>query len=242
MPSNGTMTSAERRAYRLGCRRFELGDDEGALSHFEDLLRTRDGYADVHYRMGVLLDRKDDLASAARSLWKALRINPSYTEAILALASVYERQGDFERAREITERARAAAARGGDGRLDATTRGKLANLQANLGDALREAGELREAIEAYRQALDRCPDYHDIRLRLGVALRDAGLPEQALTQMRRVLEAQPDLSEAAIQLGLTLYTLGRTGDAIRAWSTVMERDPSREEARMYLRLVQMRRA
>jgi tetratricopeptide (TPR) repeat protein len=241
MPSNGTMTAAERRAYRLGCRRFELGDDEGALSHFEDLLRTRDGYADVHYRIGVLHDRKDDLASAARSLWKALRINPSYTEAILALASVYERQGDFERAREITERARAAARRS-NGRLDATTRGKLANLQANLGDALREAGELREAIEAYRQALDRCPDYHDIRLRLGVALRDAGLPEQALSQLRRVLEAQPDLSEASIQLGLTLYTLGRTGEAIRAWSTVMERDPTREEARMYLRLVEVRRS
>jgi len=240
MPSKGAMTPTERRAYRLGCLSFERGDDAGALSQFEQLLQTRNGFADVHYRMGVAHDRKDDLASAARSLWRALRINPAYTEAIVALASVYERQGDFERAREITERARASALRS-DGGLDATTRGKLANLQANLGDALREAGELREAIEAYRRALDRCPDYHDIRLRLGVALRDVGLPDQSLAELRRVLEGRPDLHEASVQLGLTLYTLGRAGDAIREWSTVMEKDPTREEARMYLRLVQMRK-
>ncbi len=240
MPSNGAMTSTERRAYRQGCRSFERGDDDGALSQFERLLRTRDDFADVHYRVGVLHDRKNELASAARSLWRALRINPSYSEAILALASVYERQGDFERAREITERA-GIGARSSSGRLDATTRGKLANLQADLGDALREAGELREAVEAYRRALDRCPAFHDIRLRLGVALRDVGLPGQSLTQLRRVLQEQPDLHEAAIQIGLTLYTLGRTGEAIREWSTVMEKDPTREEARMYLRLVQMRK-
>lgn len=240
MPSNGAMTSTERQAYRLGCRSFERGDDDGALSQFERLLRTRDDFADVHYRVGVLHDRKNELASAARSLWQALRINPSYSEAILALASVYERQGDFERAREITERA-GIGARSSSGRLDATTRGKLANLQADLGDALREAGELREAVEAYRRALDRCPAFHDIRLRLSVALREVGLPGQSLTQLRRVLQERPNLHEAAIQLGLTLYTLGRTGEAIREWSMVMEKDPTREEARMYLRLVQMRK-
>ncbi len=240
MPSNGAMTSTERRAYRIGCRSFERGDDDGALSQFERLLQTRGDFADVHYRMGVLHDRKNELASAARSLWRALRINPSYSEAILALASVYERQGDFDRAREITERA-GIGARSSSGRLDATTRGKLANLQADLGDALREAGELREAVEAYRRALDRCPTFHDIRLRLSVALREIGLPGQSLTQLRWVLQERPDLHEAAIQLGLTLYTLGRTGEAIREWSTVMEKDPTREEARMYLRLVQMRK-
>jgi tetratricopeptide (TPR) repeat protein len=235
------MTSTERRVYRLGCRSFERGDDDGALSQFERLLRTRDDFADVHYRIGVLLDRKNDLASAARSLWKALRINPSYSEAIVALASVYERQGDFERAREITERA-GIGARSNSGRLDATTRGKLANLHADLGDALREAGELREAIEAYRRALDRCPNFHDIRLRLGVALRDVGLPGQSVTQLRRVLQARPELHDAAIQLGLTLYTLGRAGEAIGQWNAVVEKDPNQEDARMYLRLVQLRKA
>ncbi len=229
------MNADEQRAFRLGCRSFERGEVDAALVQFEHLLRSREGLADVHYRVGVIHERKNDLAAAARSLWKALRINPGYAEAILALASVYERQGNFERAREITQRAHTS--RTANGRLDATTRGKLANLQAELAHALREAGEHREAIEAYRAALDRCPEFHDIRLRLAVTLRDAGLPDQSLTELRRILRHYPNLHDATVQLGVTLYTLGRTDEAIREWSAITDRDPTHKDAQMYLRLV-----
>ena len=43
-----------------------------------------------------LPDSLIDSASAAQSLREALRINPTYTEAMLALASIYESTGDFE--------------------------------------------------------------------------------------------------------------------------------------------------
>jgi tetratricopeptide (TPR) repeat protein len=234
------MTPAERQSYRRACRSFERGEDAAALSEFTRLLRTRRGYADVHYKVGVLQERKDDLDSAARSLREALRINPSYAEALLALASVYERQGDFERSREVAERARAAAKPVAGG-IDPTTHGKLANLQAQLGDAFRQAGEPREAIEAYRKALDRCPDFPDIRLRLGIALREAGLPDQALAEFRRALRGNPAFLDATVELGLTLYTLGRSEEAIREWTSVLDRDSARNDARMYLRLVQARR-
>jgi tetratricopeptide (TPR) repeat protein len=232
----------ERRAYALGRRSFELGDDDAALRWLEGLIRTRSDFADVHYMVGVLLERRDDLAGAARSLNHALRINPEYAEARLALASLYERQGDFERSREITQgRTRDAGGRPHHERassgLDPTTRGKLANLQASLGDAYREAGETREAIEAYRKALDRCPGFHDIRQRLGIALREAGLPHQALEEFRRVQRSHPRLLDAAVQAGLTLYSLGRADEARREWEAVLGADPDRQDARMYLRLV-----
>jgi tetratricopeptide (TPR) repeat protein len=232
--SSAPLSPAERSAYRLARRRFERGDDEGALALLSRLLRTREDFADLHYMVGLLLERRDDLAGAARSLTRALRINPGYAEARLALASLYERQGDFDRSREITQGARPPQAAGA---LDPTTRGKLANLQATLADAYREAGELREAIEAYRKALDRCPGFHDIRQRLGVALREAGLPHQALREFRRIQESHPGYLEAAVQAGLTLYSLGRAEEALREWRSVLERDPAREDARMYLRLV-----
>jgi len=230
------MTSAERRTYKLGRRCFERGDDEAALTHLSALLRTRQQYADVHYMVGVLHERRRDEAAAAQSLQRALRINPNYTEARLALASLYEGQGDFERSRELTERARtSSAARAGA--LDATTRGKLANLHSALGNAYREAGELREAIECYRKALDRCPGFHDIRLRLGAALREAGLPDQALREFRRIQSADASVLEAPVQAALTLYSLGRCDEAIRDWEEVLRRDPGRSDALMYLRLV-----
>ncbi len=233
------LTPSERRAYKLGRRSFERGDDDTALEQLRRLLRTRQGFADVHYMLGVLLERRNEMAAAARCLTRALRLNPDYAEARLALASLYEHQGDYERSREITEHARARSA-GPDGALDPTTRGKLANLQAALGDAYREAGEPHEAIEAYRKALDRCPDFHDIRLRLGIALREAGLPNRALAEFHRIQRNRPEWLDATVQAGLTLYTLGRAEDARREWKTVLQQEPGRRDAQMYLRLVRSR--
>jgi tetratricopeptide (TPR) repeat protein len=236
VPDAPPLTAAERRTYKLARRCFERGDEETALAQFNELLRTRQGFADVHYMVGVILERQDELAPAARSFSRALRINPDYAEARLALASLYERQGDWERSREITEQARTRSA-GRAGAVDPTTRGKLANLQATLGDAYREAGDLREAIEAYRKALDRCPEFHDVRQRLGIALREAGLPDRALMEFRRVQRHHPEFLEAAVQAGLTLYTLGRAEEARHEWEGILHRDPEHREAGMYLRLV-----
>jgi len=229
------MTAAERRDYALGRAGFERGDARAAVPPLARLVQTR-SFADAHYMLGVMYEQQNDLESASQALREALRINPSYSEAMLALANVYEEQGDFERSREIAERS-SSLARPATGVLDATTRGKLANLQAELGDAFREAGELREAIEAYRHALDRCPNFHDIRHRLALALRDSGLPDRAIAEFRRVLDRHPGYRDSAIALGVTYYSLGRIDDAIREWRAVIEDDPDCEQASMYLRMV-----
>jgi tetratricopeptide (TPR) repeat protein len=187
--------------------------------------------------MGLVHEREGDLEAASSSLERALEINPGYAEAVAALVSVYERRGLFDRSRELAAQLRPSATSDA-GNLDATTRGKLANLHAALGNAYREAGEPREAIEAYRKALDRCPGYHDIRHRLGIALREAGLANHAISEFKRVLRTHPEHLESAVQLGLTYYTLGRTPLALAEWKSVLQRDPSREDAQMYLRMVQ----
>lgn len=234
------MSSDERERYTRGRSLFERGDIEPALESLGSLLETRENFADVHYMVGVLLDRRGDLDAAGRSLRRAIHLNPSYAEALLALASVCERAGDFDQSRELAERA-SALARAEAGTLDATTRGKLANLQAAVGDAYAEAGELREAVDAYRKALERCPTFHDIRQRLGVVLRELGLPDQALREFKRVLRGNPGLLDAHVQLGLTYYSLGRSDDALERWQAVLRHDPSRKDARMYTRLVQSKR-
>ncbi len=230
------LTDTERRCYEIGRRRWERGDRDGALRALERLLETRREFADVHYMVGTLREQADDLAAAAESLREALRLNPAYAEAMVALASIYERLGEFSRSRALAERV-AQLALPSAGALDATTRGKLANLEAALADAYREAGALPDAIDAYRKALDRCPTFHDIRFRLAITLREAGFPDRALAELARVQRANPDLLDAAVQTGLTLYTLGRGDEAIAQWRAVLERDRGREDARMYLRMV-----
>ncbi len=218
------MTPVQRAQYARGRTCFEQGEVDRALESLGPLLAAWDGFADLHYMVGVLLDRHGDAPAAAERLRDAIRLNPSYAEALVALASVYEREGDFARSQVLSERA-AAVAGSKTGGLDATTRGKLANLQAAVGAAYAEAGELPEAIDAYRKALDRCPQFHDIRFRLGTCLREAGLPHQAGLEFNRVLRGNPEMLEAQVQLGLTYYSMGRAGDALVQWSEVLNRQP-----------------
>jgi tetratricopeptide (TPR) repeat protein len=237
------MRGPDREAWLLGQRSLERGDTRRALDCLVRLRDTRPRYADVHYLLGLVYDELGDTEGAVRSLEQALRINPAYAEAFLALASVYERRGEFARSEALAERLTPLALDASGvppvegGSPDPTTRAKLANLHALLGDAYREAGEPREAIEAYRKALGRCPGFHDIRLRLGVCLREAGLPAQALAELRRVLRANPRYLDAAVQIGLTLYTLGRAGEARSEWERVLAEDPARQDAAMYLRML-----
>jgi len=231
------LSAEERQAYALGRACFEQGDDVQALAWLERLLATRSGFADVHYMVGLLRERQGRLDEAAGCLERALTINPGYVEARLGLVTVLERLGEFDRARDVASR---ASARGGEDHegTDETTLGKLANLQAAVGDAWREVGRAREAVEAYRKALALRPAFHDIRHRLGIALREAGLPAQALTEFARVCEANPDFLAASVQLGLTQFSLGRGDEALRTWQAVLARDAGREDARRYIRMVQ----
>ncbi len=230
------MSGVERELLQQGRRAFEHGDDATALRCFDRLVESGLRFADVHYMSGIVQERHGDLEAAAASLREAIRINPAYVEALVALASVCESLGDFAQSQGHAERA-GQLCRASAGGLDPTTRGKLANQQAELADAFALAGLRREAIEQYREALDRCPTFLDIRHRLGVALREAGLPHQALQEFERILDAHPGLVESRIQLGLTCYAMGRSAEAIAAWKQVLTQDPMRREAHMYLRLV-----
>ena len=228
--------ASDREILLRGRRAFERREDDAALESLDRLVAHGVRYADVHYMIGMIRERRGELDAALVQLREATRINPSYVEALLALASLHERRGEFEKSREFAQRASQLTRPTGDG-LDATTRGKLANQQAALADAMVEAGERRDAIAQYRGALRRCPTFHDIRYRLAITLREAGLPGQAVAEFKRILRLHPGLLDSQVQLGLTYYSMGRTSDAVREWDAVLEKDPSRDEARMYLRLV-----
>jgi tetratricopeptide (TPR) repeat protein len=225
----------EREILRRARRAFEKGADEEALMGLDCVLGRGARYADVYYMLGMIRERRDEPDGAVAALREATRINPAYTEALLALASLLERQGDFEQARILAERANQLA-RPVAGGLDAVTNGRLANQQAEFADALAACGQRHDAIAQYRGALKRCPAYHDIRHRLAVSLREAGLPAQAIREFQRILANHPGMLESRTQLGLTYYAIGRTAQAIREWEAALEEDPAHKEAQTYLRL------
>lgn len=224
----------ERVAYRLGVRHFERGDDDAAIEQLTRVVATRPRFADVHYLLGLLYERRGDLDEATHRFEEAVALNPAYAEARLALATVCERRGDFDRSASLM-RSGVRVLPGSNG-VDGLTQAKLANLQAALGDAFRQAGELGEAVAAYRKALDRCPHFHDIRFRLALALREKGLPDQSIRELLRVQRANPALVDVPIQLGLVHWSLGQAERAVEHWSRALELEPGRRDVQAYLRL------
>lgn len=230
------LSPEERDAYRLGVRHFERGDDARAIEQLTRVVATRPRFADVHYLLGLLYERRGDLDEAAQRFEEAVALNPAYAEARLALATVCERRGDFDRSEQLM--ASGVRTLPGANGLDGLTQAKLANLQAALGDAFRQAGELADAIAAYRKALDRCPEFHDIRFRLALALRESGLPDQAIRELVRVERANPSLVDVPIQLGLVHWSLGRAEQAAEQWRRALALDAGRTDVQAYLRLAE----
>lgn len=221
----------ERLAHARGLK--ARGDLRAAASELEALVRDHPRFADVHNLLGLVWHDLGDFERAAQAFRNALDINPHYTEAALHLAVVANDVGRYSEAREVFER----AVEGSAGRaLDPILSGRVANLYAEIGDAFAAAGVFDRAVEAFRQALDLHPTFHDIRTRLARTLLDAGDAAAAVAEHERVVEALPTSTAARVALGLSLLSAGRRDEAVAQWRQVLEETPDDKRALMYLRL------
>ncbi len=105
-----------------------------------------------------------------------------------------------------------------------TVEGRIA-----LGRALVDQGELEEAEEVYRGALEGEPDNSWVHFLLGSALEERmGRPDEGIEHLRRAVEIQPEFQEARIKLGEALYGAGRPVEAEAELEEVVRRDPIHE--------------
>ena len=98
----------------------------------------------------------------------------------------------------------------------------------NLGDALRDLGQIEDAIKAAascRRAIELKPDFAEAHNNLGNALRDVGRFDEAVTSYRQALKIRPDYFEAHSNLSAALKDLGRLDEAIASCSLALEIKP-----------------
>ncbi|HZH03994.1 MAG TPA: tetratricopeptide repeat protein, partial [Myxococcaceae bacterium] len=160
---------------------------------------------------------------------------PSYTEAALNLAVIYNDLGKYGEAREVYQAALSRQKRT-PGTMDTYVRGKIANMYADIAGAYASSGMIGEAIAEYRRALDLCPTFIDIRLRLGDAYRDQGQLEEAVAQYEEIIRQNPSYLPARLHYGIALYSAGRKDEAARTWEELLSLSPGHRAAEMYLKL------
>jgi tetratricopeptide (TPR) repeat protein len=237
------MDERTRRLVERGREHFATGDYDKAARCLGQVLRSRTGFADVYYMLGVIYAHRGFNKRAQRMFEQALKLNPAYTEAAMNLAVSYNEEGRYEEAREVHRRMLVArrkssantAAPGSP--IDPFVRGKLANKHAELADAYEQAGLLGEAIRERERALALCPSFIDIRTELAAAYRAVGDLEAAAREYERVKKENGRLPGPRLQLGMTYFAAGRVEDAAREWREVEKLQPSNKFVKIYLGLV-----
>ncbi|HUE09824.1 MAG TPA: tetratricopeptide repeat protein [Steroidobacteraceae bacterium] len=95
----------------------------------------------------------------------------------------------------------------------------------NLGNALRDLGQLDAAVASYRRALELKPDFAEAHSNFANALCDLGRFQEAAAGYRRALELKPDYPEAHNNLGLALRGLGLHDEAAASCRRALELKP-----------------
>ncbi len=221
-----------------GREHYLAAEYQKAVPHLQAVLDRHDGFADVHNMLGVSLQQLGSVKQARIHFERAVELNPAYTEAALNLAVCYNELGRYEDAKAVYERAAASRETKPEGvdNLDSFVRGKLANLHHDLGLAYEAAGLLPQAIAQFREALELCPTFVDIRTKLATTLRDAGELDEAIEQLIAVRDAKPEYVAARLHLGVTLWTAGRKPEATAEWRAVLDHDPDNSRVHTYLRM------
>src|SRR5260221_1147637 len=100
----------------------------------------------------------------------------------------------------------------------------------NLGNALRDLGQLDEALRCYRQATELNAEFAAAHSNLGNVLDDLGRFEAAVESHRRAVELNPDAPEAHNWLGIALKNLGRLDEAAGCYRRALELQPDFADA------------
>ncbi|MBI3446386.1 MAG: tetratricopeptide repeat protein [Magnetospirillum sp.] len=94
----------------------------------------------------------------------------------------------------------------------------------NLGNSLRELGELDRAAECYETAGQLSPNDPLVLANSAALLRDMGRLDEALARGREAVAVQPSAA-ALSNLGQTLYTLGRVAEALDYFDAAGRAEP-----------------
>lgn len=101
----------------------------------------------------------------------------------------------------------------------------------NLGNLLRDRGELDAAREQLEAALRVRPDLHKVHYNLGNVLWDLRRPVAATQSYARALEVKPDYADAHNHLGRALMQQGRRHEALPHLREALRLEPDYHDAR-----------
>lgn len=212
--------------FTLAMQNMASNQSDRAEANFRRALQADPEFAEATNNLGVIAERRGDLAGAREAYISALRMEPDNTNALRNLFNLLIAQS------QVTPAV-------------ALLRGHLANypddeeFRVLLADTLMARGEFAEGFDLLREGLMRQPESPLLNFRLGVALGRANQTELAERHLTFATESAPnDLdgrmlrADAHLALALQAMQGGDTESYDRQLAAALEARPDHRDARV----------
>ena len=157
-----------------------------AIEQYEQIVRLQPDSMDDHLLLGRLYRLNNDLQKAETEFKTAVNLQPDSEEAVTTLAYLYNELGDTARATQVLSS------------VPSTERS--AKLYSALGYTHEQQKQYKEAIEAYRHAIELDRDNLDAIRGLAQNLLNDGQTDAALEQYKVIADANPEDAQTYVRM------------------------------------------
>ena len=171
-----------------------------AIEQYEQIIRLQPDSMDDHLLLGRLYRLNNDLQKAENEFKTAVKLQPGSEEAVTTLAYLYNELGDTSRAAQVLSSVPDVA--------------RSAKLYSALGYTYEQQKQYKNAIEAYRHAIELDRDNLDAIRGLAQNLLNDGQTDAALDQYKVIADANPEDAQTYIRIAEIYRKQGKFDPAL----------------------------
>ena len=193
--------------------------------------------AEGFHLLGFVYSKKGRLKKAILAFERALNLDPTHTDAAIALSSLYNDVGRYSDGAKVfskTKQRLAGSAPGHDPRINQS----LAERHYEQGLLYNRFERFQEAQHEFAKALNLGPGDLKYAVQMAKCLARIGDKEGAVTLLRKSVQAHPNHIDPKIQLGILYHSTQRLKEAQREWEEALALDPQNKSAQMYLSMLE----
>jgi tetratricopeptide (TPR) repeat protein len=171
-----------------------------AIEQYEKIIKIEPENGDDHLLLGRLYRLNNDLQKAEAEFKTAVKLEPDSEEAVTTLAYLYNEEGDTGRATQALSSIPEAS--------------RSAKLYSALGYTYEQQKQYKNAIEAYRHAIELDRDNLDAIRGLAENLQNDGQTDAALEQYRVIADSNPEDAQTYLRMAEIYRKQGKFDQAL----------------------------
>jgi tetratricopeptide (TPR) repeat protein len=173
-----------------------------AIEQYEQIVKIEPNSVDNHLLLGRLYRLNNDLQKAESELKTAVKLEPGSEEAVTTLAILYTEEGDTAHALQVLSSVPDA--------------GRSAKLYSALGSTYEQRKEYKNAIDAFKKAIQLDRDNLDAIRGLAENLMNDGQMDAALEQYQVIADANPEDAQTYLRIGEIYRRQGKYDQALES--------------------------